>query len=119
MIMRYAKKAVITALVVVAGLAPSVSFADERLEGQVVRAELTLCHPRPTGGGCEGILTLETKADGSAKQVAIKVIADTIIKKGPDYLLLPATQGSLAIITYITEKEHKVARFIDVVSDAR
>lgn len=117
--MRYAKKAVITALVVVAGLAPSVSFADERLEGQVVRAELTLCHPRPTGGGCEGILTLETKADGSAKQVAIKVIADTIIKKGPDYLLLPATQGSLAIITYITEKEHKVARFIDVVSAAR
>lgn len=118
--MSYVKKAVLmTALAVMLGMVPMLSFADEKLEGKVVRAELTLCHPRPTGGGCEGILTLETKAAGSAQQVAIKVIADTIIRKGPDYLLLPATQGSLAVVTYITEKEQKIARSIDVVSAAR
>lgn len=118
--MRYAKKAVLmTTFMVMVAAAPTASFADEKLQGKVVRAELTLCHPRPTGGGCEGSLTLETKSDGSAQQVAIKVIADTIIRKGADYLVLPATEGSMAVVTYVTEKEQKVARSIDVVGSAR
>src|SRR5258708_36213375 len=83
MVMRDVKKAVLmTAFVVVVAVVPTASFADERVEGKVVRAELTLCDPRPTGGGCQGTLTLETKADGAPQQVAITVIADTIISKG-------------------------------------
>lgn len=75
--------------------------------------------PRPTGGGCQGTLTLETKADGTAQQVAIAVIADTIIKKGKDYLLLPATQGSSVVVSYVAAKEQKVVKSIDVVCAAR
>ncbi len=99
---------------------PTASFADEKVEGKVIRAELTLCDPRPAGGGCQGTLTLETKADGStAQQMAITVIADTIIRRGQDFLLLPATQGSSVVVTYVAEKGQKVAKSIDVVGVAR
>ncbi len=114
------KRAILlTTLVVVAATAPAVSVADEKLEGNVVGTNLTLCHPRPTGGGCEGTLTLEMKTSGTAQQVAIKVIADTIIKKGQDYLFLPATQGSAVVVSYVTDKGQKVAKSIDVVGPAR
>ena len=110
----------LTALVVMTVAAPGVSVADEKVEGKVADTNLTLCHPRPTGGGgCEGTLTLETKTGGATQQVAIKVIADTIIKKGQDYLLLPQTQGNSVIVTYVTDKGQKVARSIDVLGTAR
>ena len=109
----------ITAFALMVAVAPTVSLADEKLEGNVVGTNLTLCHPRPTGGGCEGNLTLETKAEGTAQRVTINVIADTIIRKGEDYLLLPATQGSSVVVSYVTEKGQKVARSIDVVGAAR
>ena len=118
--MRDVKKAVLmTGFVVMVAVVPTASFADERVEGKVVRAELTLCDPRPTGGGCQGTLTLEMKADGATQQVAITVIADTIIRKGQDYLLLPATQGSSVVVSYVTDKGQKIARSIDVVGAAR
>src|SRR6266851_8858676 len=75
----------------------TMSAEDEKMEGKVVHTNLTLCHPRPTGGGCEGTLTLETKTGGTTQQVAIKVMADTIIKKGQDYLLLPQTQDNSVV----------------------
>src|SRR5712692_6780074 len=104
MVMGDIKKGVLViALVVMALVTPTASVADEKIEGKVMRTNLTLCHPRPTGGGCEGTLTLETKADGTAQQVAIKVIADTVIKKGQDYLLLPQTQDYSVIVTFVTE----------------
>ena len=109
----------LTALVVMTAAAPAVSVADEKLEGKVVHTNLTLCHPRPTGGGCEGTLTLETKAAGAAQQLTIKVIADTIIKKGQDFLFLPQTQDNSVVVTYVTEKGQKVAKSIDVVGTAR
>ena len=109
----------LTALVVMTAGAPALSVADEKLEGKVVQTNLTLCHPRPTGGGCEGTLTLETKAAGTAQQAAIKVVADTIIKKGQDYLLLPQTQDNSVIVTYVTEKGQKVAKSIEVVGTTR
>jgi hypothetical protein len=109
----------LTALVVMTAAAPAVSVADEKLEGKVVHTNLTLCHPRSTGGGCEGTLTLETKTGGAAQQMAIKVIADTIIRKGQDYLLLPQTQDSSVVVTYATDKGQKVAKSIDVVATAR
>lgn len=95
--------------------APAASAADEKLEGKVVQTNLTLCHPRPTGGGCEGTLTLETRMGGSTQQVPIKVIADTIIKKGQNFLFLPQTENNSVVMTFVTEKGQKVAKTIDVV----
>jgi hypothetical protein len=103
------------AFAVMAGFAITVAVADEKLEGKVVGTNLTLCQPRPTGGGCAGTLTLEPKASGAAQQVVINVIADTIIRKGKDYLFLPATQGSMVVVSYVTDKGQKVAKSIDVV----
>src|SRR5712692_883348 len=113
------RRVLLTALVVMTATAPAVSVADEKIEGKVMGTNLTLCHPQPTGGGCEGTLTLETKTGGTAQQVAIKVIADTIIKKGQDHLLLPQTQDSSVVVIYVTEKGQKVAKSIDVVGTAR
>jgi hypothetical protein len=113
MVMGDARRVVLlTAFAVMAAAATTVSIADEKIEGKVVLTNLTLCQPKPTGGGCEGTLTLETKADATAQQVAIKVTADTIIRKGQDYL---ATQGSSVVVSYVTEKGQKVAKSIDVV----
>lgn len=109
----------LVALLAMTAAAPAASAADEKVEGNVVQATLTLCHPRPTGGGCEGTLTLETKAGGAAQQMAIKVVEDTIIKKGPDYLVLPQTQGNSVVITYVAQKGQKVAKSIDVVGSAQ
>lgn len=117
--MRQVQKATMTMLMVIASFLPTVSFAEERVEGRVVHAELTLCHPRPTGGGCEGSMTLETKADGLAQQAAIKVTADTIIKNGADYIVLPATQGNSVVVNYVRDKGQLVAKSIEVVSTAR
>jgi len=113
------RRVLLTALVVMTATAPAVSVADEKIEGKVMGTNLTLCHPKPTGGGCEGTLTLETKTGGTTQQVAIKVMADTIIKKGQDYLLLPQTQDNSVVVTYVTEKGQKVAKSIDVVGTAR
>ena len=118
--MRDPKRMVLlTAFAVTVAVAPTVSLADEKVEGKVVSTNLTLCHPRPTGGGCEGTLTLETKANATTQQVGIQVSADTIIRKGRDYLLLPATQGSSVVVSYVTEKGQKVANAIDVIDAAR
>ena len=106
----------IAAFAVMMAVVPGVGFADEKLEGTVVRTNLTMCNPKPIGGGCQGDLTLETKPAG---QVTITVVADTIIKKGRDFLLLPATQGSSVVVNYLTEKGQKIAKSIDVIGAAR
>jgi len=99
---------------------PNATHAEEKLEGNVVHTNLTLCHPRPGGGGCEGTLTLETKAAaGTAERVVIRVIADTIIKRDQDVLFLPATQGNAVLVTYSMEKGQKVAKAINVLGPAR
>ena len=93
--------------------------ANEKLEGKVIRTNLTMCNPKPTGGSCEGDLTLETTAGGAAQQVAIAVTADTIIRKGKDFTFLPATQGSSVAVDYVTEKGQKIAKSIDVIGAGR
>lgn len=109
-----------TAFAVMVAGAPTASYADDKLEGKVVGTNLTLCHHNtPTGGGCEGTLTLETKAEGKAQRVEINVIADTIIRQGQDYLVLPATEGSSVVVSFVTEKGQKIAKSIDVVGAAR
>jgi hypothetical protein len=105
----------VIAFVAVAGTPPTVSYADDQLSGKVVTAELTLCHPRPTGGGCEGTLTLKTDIAGSSQEVRIKVTEETIIKKGPNFAYLPQTQDSSVIVTYVADKNEKLAKSINVV----
>ncbi len=100
-------------------LLPAAIHAQEKIEGKVTRTNLTLCQPKPTGGGCEGTLTLETRLDGKAQQIVIKVTFDTIIKKGQDYVLLPSTRGSSVVVSYAIEKGEKVAKTIDVVGATR
>jgi hypothetical protein len=109
----------VSAFAAVTAVAPTASFAVDTVQGRVVRTELTLCQPRPTGGGCEGTLTLEANTGGTAQEVAIRVQTDTIIRKGRDHLFLPATQGSSVVVSYVTERGQKVARSIDVVDAAR
>lgn len=113
------KNVVLIAFTVLASGAFTVAIADEKIEGKVVATNLTLCHPRPTGGGCSGTLTVETKAGGTVQPVVINVIADTIIRKGKSYLFLPATQDSTVVVSYITDKGKKVAKSIEVVGSAR
>jgi len=98
---------------------PTAGHAEEKIEGKVARTNLTLCQPRPTGGGCEGTFVLETRADGRDQQVTIRVTFDTIIRKGQEYLLLPATRGNSVVVGYITEKGQKVAKSIDVIGAAQ
>lgn len=101
------------------GFQPAATHAQEKVEGKVTRTNLTLCQPKPTGGGCEGTLTLEARSDGKEQQVVIKVTFDTIIRKGQDYVLLPATRGSSVVVSYVTEKGERVAKTIDVVGATR
>jgi len=109
----------VAALAAMVAGAPAGTRAEEKLEGNVVHTNLTLCHPRPGGGGCEGTLTLETKAGGTAQRMLVKVIADTIIKRDQDVLFLPATQGNAVVVSYVTEKGQKVAKAINVLGPAR
>lgn len=110
---------VLTAIGVAVAIVPVTGIAEEKIEGKVIRTNLTACNPRAGGGGCEGSLTLEAKVDGQPQQVPIKVLAGTIIKKGKDYLFLPATQGSAVVVTYVAEKSQKVATSIDVLAGMR
>ena len=65
------------------------------------------------------VRSLEIKADGKTQQVPIKVVAATLIRKGKDYLLLPATQGNSVAVSYVTEQGQKVATSIDIVETKR
>lgn len=99
---------------IMVGVKPTVSFAQEKIEGKVLHTNLTGCAPRPSGGGCEGTLTLEPKAGGTAQAMAIKVTADTLIRKGDAFVFLPSTQGNSVVVNYVTHKGEKVAKSIDV-----
>jgi len=106
---------VVAALGIAVGISPLASIAQEKIQGKVVRTKLTACQPRANGGGCAGTLMLETNVDGKAQQMPIKVDMDTIIRKGKDFIFLPATQGSAVAVTYKVEKGEKAATSIDVV----
>lgn len=107
------------AMVMALAMIPLASVAQEKIEGKVLRTNLTACNPKPTGGGCEGSLTVEIKADGETQQVPIKVVAATLIRKGKDYLFLPATQGNSVVVSYVTEQGQKMATSIDIVETKR
>lgn len=94
----------------------SVAGANEKIEGKVLRTKLTACEPRANGGGCQGTLFLESTVDGKVQSVPIQVSMDTIIKRGKDYIFLPATQGSTVSVAYAMNKDQKAATTIDVIT---
>ncbi len=93
------------------GLAsPTVEAAEERIEGTVVSTTLTSCDFKP--GTCEGSLVLDTKTkDG---QVTVKVPKGTQIKKGNDHVFLPGLKGTQVAIVYVSGKDERVAKSIEV-----
>ena len=88
------------------------AFAVERIEGRVVGTTLTQCDFKPRT--CEGSLDLQTKRSGTMEHVTIQVRKGTTIKKGTLEVFLPALNGSHVAITYVMEKDLKLARAIDV-----
>ena len=98
-------------------LFPSVGFGQEKAEGTVVSTKLTACEMKP--GGCEGYLTLETKGAAKAEQLSIKVALGTPIKKGNEYVYLPALRGKLVAVSYVTDKGEKLAKSIEVLEAKR
>jgi hypothetical protein len=91
-------------------VAGSASFAEERLEGQVVRTHLTACSPvSEKGGTCEGTLELEPQVGEEAERVTVQITRDTVLKKGEQKAFLFQLEGSHAAVTYVTEGAQKMA----------
>ena len=105
------------ALLLAFALLPSIGFAQVKAEGTVVSTKLTACQFKP--GGCEGYLTLETKAAAKTEQVTVKIVLGTPIKKGNDYAYLPALRGKLVAVSYVTDKGEKLAKSIEVLEAKR
>jgi hypothetical protein len=94
-------------LFIVAG---SASFAEERLEGQVVKTHLTACSPVPERlGTCEGTLELEHQVGEQTTRTPRQITRDTVLKKGEQKAFLFQLEGSSATVTYVTEGDQKVA----------
>ena len=87
-------------------------LAAQKLEGRVIGTTLTQCDFKPRT--CEGTLDVQTKIAGKTQRVTILVRKGTTIKKGNAYILLPALNGGLVAIAYVTEKGNKLAQSIEV-----
>jgi hypothetical protein len=85
-------------------------FAEERLEGQVVKTQLTACSTAPGKvGTCEGTLELAHQVGEKAERVTVQVTRDTILKQGERKAFLFQLEGSHAMVTYVTTGDHKLA----------
>lgn len=92
---------------------PLPGFSQEKVEGTVLSTNLISCSVVPGKvGTCEGTLVLESKGDGKARQMTVKVTRDTVLKKGEEKLFLFQLQGGLVTVNLITEKGEKVAQSV-------
>jgi hypothetical protein len=92
---------------------PVRALGQEKVEGKVIKTELTSCSVVPGKvGTCEGTLVLEHKVDGKPRQMTVKVTRDTVLKKGDDKLFLFQLQGGLVTINFINEKGEKLAHSV-------
>ena len=85
--------------------------ADDRVEGKVVRTELTACDF--ASHRCQGYVTLEQASMGG-EGVKIRVAGETRIMKGADQVYLPTLKGNLVSVSYVAEKGEKLATAITV-----
>src|SRR5918992_4022881 len=80
-----------TALVISSAPSP----AQEKVEGTVVKTNLTSCSVVPGRvGTCEGTLILESKKEGKPYQTTVQVTRDTVLKKGDEKVFLFQLQGA-------------------------
>lgn len=94
-------------------LFPLHGFGQEKIEGTVISTNLTSCSVVPGKvGTCEGTLVLESKADGKARQMTVKVTRDTALKKGDEKLFLFQLQKAFVTINFVTEKGEKVTQSV-------
>lgn len=97
---------------------PSISFGQEKMEGTVLKTNLTACGVVPGKvGTCEGTLVLESKKDGKPQQTTVKVTRDTALKKGDEKVFLFQLQGAPVTVSFFEGKGEKVAQ--SVVTKAR
>ena len=91
-------------------VAGSASFAEERLEGRVVKTHLTACSPVPEKvGTCEGTLELEHQVGGRPERATVQITRDTVLKKGEQKAFLFQLEGSSAAVAYVKEGDQQVA----------
>jgi len=89
------------------------SFGQEKIEGKVVKTNLTACSVvLGKVGTCEGTLVLENMRDGKPSQMTVKVTRDTMLKKGDEKVLLFQLQGAPVTISFATEKGEKIAQSV-------
>lgn len=107
------KKKVIGSILVcalVVAIFKPLSFGQEKIEGKVIKTNLTACSVVPGKvGTCEGILVLESKANGKAHQATFKVTRDTMLRKGDEKVFLFQLQGAAVTIHIVADKGEKVA----------
>ena len=89
------------------------SVAQEKVEGTVVKTNLTACSVVPGKvGTCEGTLVLESKQDGKPHHSTVKVTRDTVLKKGDEKVFLFQLQGALVTVTFTEGKGEKAAQSV-------
>lgn len=98
-------------------LAPA-ALADERIEGIVRDAVVTLCDATRRGG-CAGTLTLERRAGERTETFSIDVPLGTPISRSGEHVLLHALEGQTVIVTQINQRGRRVARAIEVAESPR
>jgi len=82
-------------------------FAEERLEGKVIKTHLTSCSTVPGKvGTCEGTLEVEPQTGG---RVTVQITRDTVLKRGEQKAFLFQLEGSSATVAYVTEGDQKLA----------
>lgn len=88
-------------------------LAQEKIEGKVVRTDVTVCDMNVKVGGCAGTLTIERKAGDKTEQLTINVPLGTPIKRGIETAYLPALRGKTVAVTQMMEKNERVAKAIE------
>lgn len=91
----------------------SLSFGQEKIEGKVVKTNLTACSVVPGKvGTCEGTLILENMKDGKPNQITVKITRDTMLRKGDEKLFLFQLQGAPVTVTFNESKGEMAAQSV-------
>lgn len=96
--------------------APAPAAAEQRVEGRVLRTKITICELKPRG--CAGFMVLETHHQRESDEVTIQVPLGVPIRNEDIYVYLPALDGSVVSVTYVTERGVIIARSIEVITGA-
>ncbi len=91
----------------------ALSVAQEKIDGTVVKTNLTSCSVVPGKvGTCEGTFILESKKEGKAHETTVKVTRDTVLKKSDEKVFLFQLQGAPVTVTFADGKGEKVAQSV-------